>query len=201
MGEIQRENSVPGQSVLPGMAEDLGYEAIVLKPAVERFCWEFVLRGENGARAYRTVKPTVKESTARVEASKLLTKPDVNQRITQIRAELRRRYRVTAEDLIFYHGKVLKIDRTEFLDELTGQAKSLQNLDPEAASILEFDHGRDAKGNEFVLFKVPPRHQSAVELARMMGLHKDKTEISGPDGGPIETENVVKIYIPHNGRD
>lgn len=173
MGEIERENSVPGQSVLPGMAEEMGYEVIELKPQLERFCWEFVLRGDNQARAYKTIKPHVKDSTARVEASKLLTNPDVVQRIAQIRAELRRRYRVTAEDLMEYHGKVLKIDRTQYLDEETGRPKKLAEIDTEALSILEFDCQREKDRGVVVLLKVPQRHQSAVELARIMGMHKD----------------------------
>lgn len=173
MSDISREHSVPGQSVLPGLAEELGYEAIVLKPVAERFCWEYVLRGDNGMRAYLKVKPGVKESTARVEASKLLTNPDVSLRIGQIREELRRRYRVTAEDVIEHHGRVLKIDRTEFLDEITGKPKALADIDPEALSILEFDCQKDKDGEVVVLFKVPERHPAKVELARILGLHKD----------------------------
>lgn len=204
MGEVATENRVPGQGVLPEMAQEMGYEAIVLKPVQERFCWEYVLRGDNAARAYMVVKPSVKESTARVEASKLLTIPEVRQRVAQIREELKRRYAVTAEDLITYHGKVLKTDRTAFLEvTATGRLKTkdLPEIDPEAASILEFDQERDAKGNLHVLMKVPQRHQSAVELAKILGLHKNQTELSGPGGGPIATENVVRIYIPDNGRD
>lgn len=168
------------------MAEEMGYEAISLRPVQEKFCWEYVLRGDNASRAYRVVKPSVKDSTARVEASKLLTNPDVITRIAQIRAELRRRYQVTAEDLMEYHGKVLKVDRTEYLDQETGKPKKIENIDTEALSILEFDAEKDAKGNIHVLFKVPQRHQSAVEMARIMGLHKDRMELTGKDGGPVE---------------
>jgi phage terminase small subunit len=201
MGEIERENIVPGQSVLPGMAEEMGYETIVLKPIVERFCWEYVLRGDNQFRAYKTVKPDVKDSTARVEASKLLTNPDVRARIGQIREELKRRYKVTAEDVLQYHGRVLKTDRTQYLDERTGKPRNIDDIDPEALSILEFDCQKDKDGDVVVLFRVPKRHDSAVEIARIMGMHKDKTEITGAGGGPIVTEKVVQIYIPDNGRD
>jgi hypothetical protein len=204
MEEIQRENSVPGQTVLPGMAEELGYEAIELKPWLERFCWEFVFRGDNGARAYKAVKPSVKDSTARVEASKLLTNPDVTRRIAQIKAEQRRRFQVEVSDLLEYHGRVLKVDRTTYLDEEKNKPRSIteiREIDPEALSILEFECQKDKDGDPVVLFKIPKRHDSAVEMARIMGLHKDRTEITGPNGGPIETQNVVQIYIPANGRD
>jgi len=45
--------------------------------------------------------------------------------------------------------------------------------------------------------------QSATWIFNMKNKFKwtDKTEVSGPDGGPIETESKVKVYIPDNDRD
>lgn len=200
MGELGRENIVPGQVVLPGMAEEMGYETIVLKPWIERFCWEYVLRGDNGQRAFLKVKPGVKESTARVEASKLLTNPDVRGRIAQIREELKRRYRVTAEDVIEYHGRVLKTDRTQYLEERTGKPKRLDDIDLEAASILEFDCQKDKDGDVVVLFRVPKRHESAVELARIMGMHKDGEAAAKAGVGGLK-ELLDEISGRHGHRD
>lgn len=195
MSGNDRHSVVPGQVVLPEMVEEMGYEAIILKPQHERFCWEYVLRGDNGSAAYKTVKPNVKDSTARVESSKLLTNPDVIQRIVQIRKELQRKYLVTAEDLVMYHGKVLKTDRSEFVDD-EGKLKRLQDMDLEALSILDIDLQMDVKGNTLVGFDVPKRHVSAVELARIMGMHKEKLELTGKDGGPVESivaDDVQKL--------
>lgn len=195
MGEEEIKSMVPGQTVLPGMSDELGYEAIVLKPVQEKFCWEYVLRCDNGTRAYLAAKPSVKESTARVEASKLLTNPDVVGRIAQIRAELTRRYSVTAEDLVMYHGKVLKIDRSIFTDK-KGKLKKIEDIDLEALSILDIHFPVDSKGKSQVLFEVPKRHGSAVELARMLGLHKEKLELMGEGGGPVEhlvADDVAKL--------
>ena len=195
-------SSVPGQGVLPGMVAELGYEVIELKPSLERFCWEFVLRNDNPTDAYiLAIKPESTREQARKNAHKLLQKEDVRRRIDQIKQELKQRYAITAEDLIQYHGKVLKISRDEFLDRDTGKPRAVADISPEALSILEFDAEKDSKGNVHVLFKVPQRHQSAVELARIMGMHKDKVELTGKDGKPIETSSSVTIYIPSNGRD
>lgn len=209
--EEQGHSQVTGQTVLPGMVEELGYEVIELKPWLERFCWEYVFRGDNGTRAYRAVKPRVKASTARVEASKLLTNPDIVSRIAQIKGEQRRRFQVTADDLMEYHGKVMKVDRTAYLDEETvtpQKIEEIREVDPDALSILEFETQKDQKGRPVVLFRVPKRHESAVELARIMGLHKGseltakiRTGHPGKDGEPTETESVVQIYIPDNGRN
>jgi hypothetical protein len=203
MGEIGQENIVPGQKVLPGMAEELGYETIMLKPWLERFCWEYVFRGDNGARAYKAVKPTVKDSTTRVEASKLLTNPDVIGRIAQIKAEQRRRFQVQADDLVEYHGRVLKVDRTTYLDEVFNRPKSIEEIreiDPEALSILEFECQKDKDGSPVVLFKIPRRHESAVEMARIMGLHKDGVN-AAKEGAAGLADLLNEISGRHEHRD
>lgn len=183
------------------MEDALGYESIVLRPDQERVCWEYVLRGDNGTRAYKAVHPGVSDATAAVKFSQMVRKDKIIERIAQIREELKRRYTVTADDLMQYHGRVLNVSRDEFLDE-DGKPKKLQDIDPVAKSILEFDCERDAKfGTIQVVFKVPQRHQSAVELAKIMGLHKDKIELTGKDGKPIQSESQVRFYMPSNGRD
>ncbi len=203
--DTEKNAGVTGQVVLPTLEDELGYEVIELKPVQERFCWEYVMRGDNGSAAYKVIKPKVKDSTARVEASKLLTIPAVCKRIEQIKEEQRRRFQVTADDLLTYHGKVLKVDRREFVDMSPHSSrlapKRLDEIDDDAASILEFETQKDSEGTIHVLFRVPSRHQSAVELAKILGMNKERREISGPDGKPIETESKVSIYIPDNGRD
>jgi hypothetical protein len=74
--------------------------------------------------------------------------------------------------------------------------EEIREIDPEALSILEFECQKDKDGSPVVLFKLPRRHDSAVEMARIMGLHKDKVELTGKDGGPVElttTERAAKI--------
>lgn len=202
MEKTESHSAVPGQVTLPGMAEEMGYEAILLKPAQERFCWEYVLRGDNATRAYMVANGEQDAVKARKNASKLMQNSDILRRIVEVRAELKRKYSATADDLIQYHTKVLKISRDEFLDPVTRKPLPLEDIAPEAMSILEFDIERDTKFNsQHVVFKVPTRHQSAVELARVLGMHKEKFEMTGRDGGPIETASAVTIYIPANGRD
>ena len=177
--------------------------AIVLKPSWEQFCWEYVMNGGNGASAYRKVHPNVKQVTSYGRAVRLTSKDNVRARIEQIREEQREKFRATHDDLIEYHGKVMKVDRRDFVKE-SGEGlaeRPIDELNEDAASILEFEVQRDPDGNHHILYKVPARHQSATELAKIMGLHKDRREISGPGGGPIETDTRVSIYIPDNERD
>ena len=195
MDTAQSENSVPGQVVFPEMADELGYEVIVLKPWQERFCWEYVFRGDNGYRAYKAVKPKSKDTTARVEASKLLTNPDIRQRIDQIKAEQLRRHQVTADHLMIYHSKVMHMDRQEFVvedDKGVLKPKRLKDMDQEALSIVDLHLGTDKDGNVITHFTVPERQDSANEMARILGLHKERKEICAPGGGPVETHSVVE---------
>lgn len=191
------DSEVPGQIAL--LPEEMGYEVILLdNPVHEKFCWEYVLRATSGKQAYKTVKPDVMDSTARVEASKLLTNPDIIQRIQQIRAELLRKYTVTADDLMMYHGKVLKIDRNEFIDADGGKRtyKPIENIEAEAASILELeDIVLDKEGNSFVRYSVPKRFQSAIEMAKILGLNKERKEISGLNGEPLEVNHSGAVGV------
>jgi len=162
---------VSGQAVLPDMQSQMGYDAIELEPWKEQFCWEYVENGGVGYKAYLVAKPDVKDSTARVEASKLLTCPNIEARIAAIRKELRRRYVVTAEDLIEHHGRVLKIDRRRFFKE-NGQRIPIHELDHELASIVDLDSTFSKDFGIVMLPVVASREKSKDALARIMGLDK-----------------------------
>lgn len=193
-------SSVPGQGVLPELQEEMGYESIKLPVAQEKFCWEYVLRNENGRKAYMAAYPDSKPETADSAASRLLRSDKVKQRITQIKAELNRKYLLNAAAVMRYHGMVANIDRREYLDD-DGKLKPLQDLDSEAAAIVDLEIHVTTTGHQSLVYRIPERLKSQVEMARMLGLHKDKFELTGKDGKPIQTESVVKIYIPDNGRD
>lgn len=184
-GDAQ-QTSVPGQVVLPGMAEEVGYESIKLKPWEERFCWKYVEIGV-AKRAYMSVKPKATERTAEVESSKLLRKPEIQARIDEVQEEIGREIRVL---VVGYHRTVMETDRIALLHKVKS-AESLNDLDDEARSILEFEQVSSKDGVR-TLLKVPTRHQSAQELARIMGLHKDKVEVTGKDGGPVEHKHSLK---------
>lgn len=171
--------------MLPGMAGDLGYDSasVALKPWEERFCWKYVEMGV-GKHAYLAVKPKVKERTAEVEASELLRKPDVKARIAEIQEEIGREARAL---VMGYHRTVLTTDRIALLSKVRS-VESLDDLDAEARAILEFEQVSSKDGVR-TLLKVPTRHQSAQELARIMGMHKDKVELTGKDGGALEHEH------------
>lgn len=182
------QTSVPGQTVLPSMAGDLGYDSasVSLKPWEERFCWKYVDLGV-AVKAYQAVKPKTTYGTARAESSKLLSKPNIKARIAEIQEEIG----LEARALVMgYHRKVMSVDRMALLDEI--RTKPPEEWNADARSILEFEQVNSKDGVR-TLLKVPTRHQSSQELARIQGMHKDKMEVTGKDGEPLGGNNISDI--------
>lgn len=190
--------ALPGQTVLPGMQQEVGYESTVLEDWQERFCWRRVINSDEPAyKSYLAVKPKVKDTTAQVESTKLLSLPKINNRIEAIKLENSERYRLSADDVMLYFGKIAKIDRRRFLDP-SGNGKNilrLADLDDELASIVDFEvvtikkqDGDSVSFDTDVLPVVPNRAKGYEGMARMLGLDKTKLELTGKDGGPVAVD-------------
>lgn len=172
--------AVPGQAVLPEMQTAIGYDSAELEPWQERFCWEYVENGGIGYKAYLVARPKVKDTTARVESSKLLnplTSPNIVARIAAIRKELRERYAITAEDLIEHHGRVMKIDRRRFFKE-NGTRIPIHELDHELASIVDLDSTFSKDYGIVMLPVVASREKSKEAMARILGLDKSSATVT-----------------------
>lgn len=171
------------------MAGDLGYDSAsaALKPWEERFCWKYVEIGV-ATQAYQAVKPKSTYGTARAESARLLAKPSIKARIAEVQEEIGREARAL---VMGYHRTVMTTDRIDLLNKVR-TAQSYDDLDDEARAILEFEQVSSKDGVR-TLLKVPTRHQSAVELARITGMHKDKMELTGKDGGPLEHEHRYEL--------
>ena len=171
----------------------MGYETIVLKPFAEKFCWEYLLRRLNGKRAYMALKPRVTERTAEVESSKLLRKPEIINRISQIRREkIEKKMEEAVLEVLDQHLLVLRTDRTELL-RLVKNCQStddLTKLDDDYRAVLEFEQV-SAKDGVRTLIKVPKRHESLVELAKITGMHKNQVELTGKDGAPLGNDGGI----------
>ena len=73
-----------------------------------KFCEEYVNNENNGTKAYlKAYKSCKKEETAMVNASRLLRNAKVNQYITELRQELKRRAIMTAEERMNWLTKVI----------------------------------------------------------------------------------------------
>lgn len=216
-------SSVPGQIVLPELVDEFGFESATLPPKQEAFCWEYILRNSSKTDAYLAAFPNVSRKSAAVNAIRLLKDEAVQARITQIKAELQRRYSVSADSIVFHLSQILNVDRGEFLDE-AGNVLPISEIPTEAKRILDLDFVTDRHGNQKAVYKLPKRLDAVAVLARIMGLDKNPVRPVDDDGtdqvtriervivepgefvrssnGSQANDNArINFYIPENGRD
>jgi hypothetical protein len=198
MGQAQEDNAVPGQGVLPGLMDVMRIESAVLRnPKQELFCWEFVTNGGDRALAYQVgIDAEADRLSAQKNAYKLLQKPEIVERITQISTIIQRKYE---QQVIAYRLKGLTFDRGNLLTA-DNKLKSLSEMTEDERQIIDLE----VKWVDGALRTIPvvaSREKSAEALQKMMGMDKSKLEVTGKDGRPVETNSSVTIYIPSNGRD
>jgi len=177
MSSLKSNRKLRGQQVIPELIGTIGYESIdLLSPEHESFCWHYAIHG-NGRAAYQYAYPNAANSTARQNASKLLTNTNIISRLGDIRAEMTNRHGDSADDVIRYFSTVLRFDRNELLNKL-GKLKRLHELPMDIASVLDIDVQLSKSGDQAAVLKVPARRLAAGELARIHGLYKDKMQLS-----------------------
>lgn len=104
----------------------------------KRFCEEYIV-DLNGTRAYLAAYPLVRsDATARANASRLLTKANIQQYIAELRAEQQQRTQITADAVL---GELAKIASTEDV-EITGKEK-LKALELLGKHLGLFQNGAD----------------------------------------------------------
>lgn len=185
-------SQVPGQVVLPELVDELGYESAALPPKHERFCQEFILNGGLQVAAYLKAFPGVSKKAAAANACRLLRSDAVKARIAQLKAELQRRYAVSADSVVFHLSQVLNVDRAEFLDE-KGGVKPLAEISTEALKILDLDFVTDRHGTQRPVYRLPRRLDAVAVLARIMGL--DKTPVRPGDGAEETVTRIVREIV------
>lgn len=188
-------SNVPGQVTLPGLADLFAFESQKLSNQEETFCWELILNGHNLTKAYQKAYPTSQANAARANVHRLIAKDSIIKRLAQIQDELKRRRLDAAEQVIDYHSRVLMVDRAEFLDD-SGKPRPVNELSPLARSIVDLETNYSKYGSVRMAAKVPERHKSAAELARIKGLYNDKLELGGKvegDGLANDIERSARI--------
>ena len=131
-----------------------------------------------------------------VEACRLQDNPNVSLRIEQLRNLHLRRHQVTVDRVVAELGKLAFLDIRKAFDE-DGNLKPIHELDDDTAAAisgLEVDKKvskmTDENGEPMVesylhKIKLSDKKGALDSLAKTLGLFVDKTEISGPNGGPI----------------
>ncbi len=123
----------------------------------ERFCEEYLI-DLNATQAYVRAGYSGSNNTARVESSKLLTKPNIQKRIAELQEKQSQRTNISADNVI---SELQKIAFTE--TEISGREKlkALELLGKHFGMFDKSDSGSAADNDE-----PDPLSKSLIELAK-----------------------------------
>lgn len=168
----------------------------------EEFCQQYLL-DLNGTKAAERAKYSKK--TARFQASQLLTKLNISNRIAELKAKREERTRVTQDRVVKELALLGFSDLQNYItiDKLTGsiQAKGFEDMPPEESRALqsikedrvikEDADGKKVTVYDKVSFKMHDKIRALEILARHLGMLVERHEVTGEDGGPVKIEYIL----------
>lgn len=161
---------------------------------VEQFA-QLILEGKTQSDAYRTVFPKSqkwKPNSVHTEASKYRDKPEVVQRIAELRSKHMEKHDVRIEKIIQRLASLGYSDIGDMFDE-NHRLKKIQDI-PLTARVCIHSVKTDAVGN-ILEMKLVDKVKSLHLLGISQGAFSQKLELSGPGGGPIEHEEVSDLDL------
>lgn len=168
----------------------------------ETFCRKYV-ELLNAAESFRQSYPVAKwtSNSIYVASCRLMANAKIRLRIAQLVEQGARAASVTPEKIISEYAKIAFLDPRRVFDE-KGYLKPIADLDDEtAAAIAGIDHEDiyEGSGQDRVQvgvlkkIKLSDKRAALADLAKCMGMFIDRSEISGPGGGPIEVEIAARL--------
>jgi phage terminase small subunit len=134
----------------------------------------------NATEAYRKAYPKASYNTARVQSSRLLTKPDIQEHLSAVIAEALAREKISLEKHIFdYWMKRAFYDLTEIIDlhgtvQLTEEELREKGLN---ACIDSINRKTDAQGQEIITYKFADRDFAVEMLQKYIRMIHEKIEV------------------------
>lgn len=172
-------------------------KAMTITPKQARFVEEYLI-DLNGKQA--AIRAGYAPKAAEVQASQLLSNPKVAAYLQERKAKLAAKLEITQERVL---NELAKVGFANMADYMRAGANGDPYLDfskltrDQAAALSEvtvedFVDGRgdDARDVRRVKFKLADKLGALDKLGRHLGLFKDRVELSGPNGGPVETKDV-----------
>jgi phage terminase small subunit len=173
-----------------------------LTPKQEKFCQKYIETG-NASEAYRQSYDAgkMKPETVNRTAKELLDNPKIAARINEIKALHLKRHNVTVDRVLQEFARLAFLDPRKIFDK-EGRLRPITELDDDTAAAiagLEVEDLYEGRGEsrEHVgrlhKIKLCDKKGSLDSLARHLQMFTDKAEISGPNGGPIETQTTAIV--------
>jgi len=176
----------------------------LLTPKQRVFADRYLANNFNATEAYISAFGAGKSKAASaVSASKLLKNAKVARYISQKQDDISQDSAIDAKRVLQEIAKIAFLDPRKLLNS-DGSVKQISELDDDAAaSIAGFEVCElfDGQGEQKHAYGLSKKVKQADKLRalEMLGKHlklfTDKSELSGPDGGPIETVSSVIVNL------
>jgi len=182
----------------------------MLKPKHEKFCWNIV-NGMNQTEAYMQAGYNCTKETARRNASELLTKADIVERIAQIRAELTERERIKADEIARELKEIAFFNPQALFDE-DGNLIPIHKLPPNVAKVVANMKIQNvkSKGSDHIEYLKEIQLVPKIKALELLGLYVEMFKGKGAETPDIsvvvnkieqESEELARQALANMGKN
>jgi phage terminase small subunit len=156
-------------------------------------------KGSTNIEAYEQLFPGErKKSSLFVNASRYANRPEILNRVAEIKTQFTASTTITAQRVLEEMAKLAFSNYGDFvkLDENGDPYVDLNDISKEQmAAISEISITEHKGSRPSVKIKLHDKRAALNDLGKHFGLFRDKLEVSGPNGGPIETSNAIEVSL------
>lgn len=173
---------------------------MALNPKQERFVAEYLI-DLNATQA--AIRAGYSAKSAAEQASRLLINVKVAKAVEAAQAARSARTEITQDRVLKELAKLGFANMQDYMS-VTQEGEPFADLSKltrdQAAAITEFTvedftegRGDDARDVRRVKFKLADKRAALVDIGKHLGMFKDKVELSGAGGGPVETVTRIEL--------
>jgi len=160
-----------------------------------------IARGGPVAETYAKVYPghgIKNPDLLAVKASKLHTRPHIQARIAEMKDALAVRTTITQQKVLEELAKIGFANYGDFV-EIDADGKTTVDVNKltkdQLAAISEMQVETTKDGRQRVRVKLHDKRAALVDIGKHLGMFREKIEVSGPNGGPIQTQNAIEVSL------
>lgn len=151
----------------------------------EMFC-QNIIKGMNQTEAYKAAGYKCSDEIARRNASRLLTKVDISERMDELRRQIEEKFEISKNKILKELARIAFFDPKELFNP-NGTLKKIDQLDEDTAAVIAglevvtiYAGKGDAKKSVGTLLKIKlaDKIKALDSLARIKGMFNDKLDIN-----------------------
>ena len=149
--------------------------------------------------------PNSNALTTEVYANNMARRPAIRDRIQELRDQAASKTNITIQRVL---EELAKIGFANMMDYMKTQPDGtayvdLSGLDRDKAAAIseivvdEYTEGKgdDARQVKRVRFKLHDKRAALLDIGKHLGMFRERVEVTGKDGGPIQTQGTVQVEL------